>query len=372
MFVLFFTLLVTLANSSLCARTCKDKKVHEEALRWLVSEGVDPNIKRIVLEYVVPFQVIQISQIGLLKNKQLWRRGRSSLPKMIALGHSELALVKDGTVHGMNLDETSEITRIKRRGATPTAINYCGANMDRLLVAFDDGKVLGYLGKRVDFAVDTRKTLEAVTTSDGVLYGASEEGIDTWSIQENALLSSCPLNETVDNLHAQGRALFIHTTRFNHYVLEENAKKPTLLDTGCRTVSYGAALGERLCYGAHKEVTYYPSIKDRVPSWEIHHAKIIGAKLVPREKAAMIILDIGIELVGTEDHELVYTSTFKGTFNSLPAGDVDVMRSGSTSAVMIREDGDGSRGTIVYRVVERGKMIQKIVDGRSPSLCIIL
>ena len=372
LFIVSFALLSTLSNASLCPRISKDKKVYKEVLRWLASEGVDPNVKELVLEYVVPFQVAQLSQIGLLRKEKLSSCGKLSLPKMIALGRSELALIRDNKVHIASLDRSSKKTQLKREDAVPTAINYYGKKMDQLVVAFSDGKVIGYSGNRVDFTVGTKKSLKVIAVSDGVLYGASEGSVDTWSIQENALLSSYPLSEAVNNLHIQGRTLFIHTTQFNHYVLKENGKKPTLLDTACRTISYGTELGERLCYGALKEITYYPSIKDRVPSWRIQHAEIIGARLVPHEKAVMIIYNTKIELVGMEDLGVVYTATFENTFIALPVGDVDVMKSGNTSDVMVREDGEGGRGAMIYRVVDRKKMIQKAMGKRSSSSCIIL
>lgn len=371
LFVIFSALLATLTNASLCPKKNKEKKIHKEVLRWLVSSGVDPNITELVLGYAIPFHVAQIQQVELLKRKKYTGCRRLSIPKMVALGHSEVALVKGDAVHVEKFGEGPKGIQLKREGATPTAINYHGADTDHLVIAYSDGKVVGYDGKVVDFEVDTGKALNVITTSKNVLYGASEDGIRSWNIKENTLLGFHPLSETADSLHVQGKTIFVHTSQFNHYVLEEDTDELRLLDIGCRTISYGTELGERLCFGTRKEVLYYPSIKAQIHSWKLQRADILGAKLVPHEKAAMIILRDMIEIVGTEDRQPLHISTFKDNLFSPRAGDAEVTKSEGNGGVMVSEDGVESNGIALYKVLDRSKVIKDVIGKKSP-LCVIL
>ena len=370
--VLIIFLFASLITASLRPRKRKGEKVYKEVLRWLVSNGVDPSIKKLVMDYVVPFQIVQLHQAKLLREENILTHGRLVLPKMVAMGHSQMAIVKDDEVHVIKSGASSEKLRLSRRDATPTAMNYADSERDILVVAFNDGKVLGYTKKKADFEVDVGRPLHVLTLSKDILCGASHDGVGVWDVQKGELLGSYPFDERVDNLHVQGRTIFIHTTSFKNYVLREGAESPELLDTGCRTISYGMELGERLCYGTQKEVTYYPSLDAPEYSWRIQNSGIVGARLVPDEKVAMIITTAGIDLMGTEDHETVYASTFGGAFFSTRVVDAEVMKSHRGGAVMLRERGESGRGAVVYRTVSRKKTIKRVIGEGNPSMCIIL
>ena len=371
-FTLFFAIFMAILDASLLPRKQKSKKPYKEALRWLTSSGVDPNIKKLVLEYIIPLEVVQTYATTLPSVERMSNAGKLKLPKMIAIGHSELARVKENAVHVTDFAGSSKATQWSREGAFPTAMSYIDSEKDTLVIGYNDGVVLGYTNKQKDFEVNTGKGVKALTVSKGVLYVARDGSIDTWDVLKGELLNSYPFDETVDNLHVQERTLFIHTTSFNHHVLKEDWDKPKLLDTHCRTVSYGMELGERLCYGVLKNVIYYASLNAHGFTWKVRNSNVIGARLVPHEKAAMIIAKKGIELWGTEDGALLDTLNFGDAYSSFSANDAEVMKSGHSGAVMVQEDRNDGRGMMIYQVADRRKMMKKVISGRHPSMCIIL